>query len=103
MTAPIIGREAEIKILERLLHSGEPELLAIYGRRRVGKTFLIKTYYKEHLAFSCSGQYNGKTREQLTNFIEQLNIYFPQNKELLHADTWQQLADAEIRMDSLFG
>jgi AAA+ ATPase superfamily predicted ATPase len=89
MTAPIIGREAEIKILERLLHSGEPELLAIYGRRRVGKTFLIKTYYKEHLAFSCSGQYNGKTREQLTNFIEQLNIYFPKNKELLHADTWQ--------------
>jgi predicted AAA+ superfamily ATPase len=89
MATTIIGREAEIKILERLLHSGEPELLAIYGRRRVGKTFLIKTYYKEHLTFSCSGQYNGKTREQLTNFIEQLNVYFPKNKELLHADTWQ--------------
>jgi uncharacterized protein len=89
MATSIIGREAEIKILERLLHSGEPELLAIYGRRRVGKTFLIKTYYKEHLAFSCSGQYNGKTREQLTNFIEQLNVYFPKNRELLHADTWQ--------------
>jgi uncharacterized protein len=85
----IIGREGEIKILERLLRSDEPELLAIYGRRRVGKTFLIKTYYKEHLAFSCSGQYNGKTREQLTNFIEQLNVFFPKNKELLHADTWQ--------------
>ena len=89
MTTSIIGRDAEIKILQRLLHSGEPELLAIYGRRRVGKTFLIKTYYKEHLAFSCSGQYNGKTREQLTNFIQQLNVYFPQNKELLHAETWQ--------------
>jgi AAA+ ATPase superfamily predicted ATPase len=89
MATSIIGREAEIKILERLLHSGEPELLAIYGRRRIGKTFLIKTYYKEHLAFSCSGQYNGKTREQLTNFIEQLNVYFPQNRGLLNADTWQ--------------
>jgi AAA+ ATPase superfamily predicted ATPase len=89
MATSIIGREPEIKILERLLHSGEPELLAIYGRRRVGKTFLIKTYYKEHLTFSCSGQYGGKTREQLINFIEQLNIYFPQNKELLHAETWQ--------------
>lgn len=89
MAISIIEREAEIKILERLLHSGEPELLAIYGRRRVGKTFLIKTYYKEHLTFSCSGQYNGKTREQLTNFIEQLNVYFPKNKELLHAETWQ--------------
>jgi hypothetical protein len=89
MASSIIGREAEIKILERLLHSDEPELLAIYGRRRVGKTFLIKTYYKEHLAFSCSGQYSGKTREQLTNFIEQLNVYFPQNRELLRAETWQ--------------
>jgi AAA+ ATPase superfamily predicted ATPase len=89
MATSIIGRDTEIKILERLLHSGQPELLAIYGRRRVGKTFLIKTYYKEHLAFSCSGQYNGKTREQLTNFIEQLNVYFPQNRELLHAETWQ--------------
>lgn len=67
---PSSAGEAEIKILERLLHSREPELLAINGRRRVGKTFLIKTYYKEHLALSCSGQYNGKTREQLTNFIE---------------------------------
>lgn len=89
MATSIIGREAEIKILERLLHSSEPELLAIYGRRRVGKTFLIKTYYKEHLAFSCSGQYDGKTREQLTNFLEQINVYFPKNKELLIAETWQ--------------
>jgi AAA+ ATPase superfamily predicted ATPase len=89
MAISIVGRETEIKILGRLLQSGEPELLAIYGRRRVGKTFLIKTYYKKNLAFSCSGQYNGKTREQLTNFITQLNTYFPENKQLLHADTWQ--------------
>src|ERR1700742_2676243 len=89
MATSIIGREAEIKILERLLHSGEPQLLAIYGRRRVGKTFLIKTYYKEHLAFSCSGQYNGKTQEQLANFTEQLNFYFPENRDLLRSETWQ--------------
>jgi AAA+ ATPase superfamily predicted ATPase len=89
MATTIIGREAEIKILERLLNSNEPELLAIYGRRRIGKTFLIKTYYKEHLAFSCSGQYNGKTREQLANFMDQLNVFFPQNKQLLLTETWQ--------------
>lgn len=90
MNPIIIGRENEIRILERLLESREPELLAIYGRRRVGKTFLIKSFYREHLVFSCSGQYNGKTREQLINFAEQLNLYFPEKKAILAPGTWQE-------------
>jgi len=90
MNTTIIGREAEIAVLERLLQSKEPELLAIYGRRRVGKTFLIKTYFKPHLIFSCSGQFNGKTPEQLINFTEQLNLFFPGNKTMLAPDTWQK-------------
>jgi len=36
----IIGRKAEQKILQILLESKQPELLAVYGRRRVGKTYL---------------------------------------------------------------
>jgi AAA+ ATPase superfamily predicted ATPase len=90
MNTEIIGRESEIKILERLLESREPELLAVYGRRRVGKTFLIKTYYKQYLAFSCSGQHQGKTREQLINFTEQLNVHFPPKKPMLAVSTWQE-------------
>lgn len=89
MNTTIIGREAEITILDRLLQSREPELLAIYGRRRVGKTFLIKTYYKPYLVFSCSGQFNGKTGEQLINFTEQLNTFFPKRKAPAAA-TWQE-------------
>ena len=90
MNTQIIGREGELIILEKLLKSTEPELLAIYGRRRVGKTFLVKTYYKPHLVFSCSGQYNGKTAEQLINFSEQLNTFFPTKKIMLPATTWQE-------------
>ena len=37
----IIGREKEIAKLNELYHSGDAELIALYGRRRVGKTFLI--------------------------------------------------------------
>ena len=37
----VIGRVAETGILEKALHSAEPEFIAVYGRRRVGKTFLI--------------------------------------------------------------
>ena len=90
MNPQIIGREEEIKILERLLHSKDAQLLAIYGRRRVGKTFLIRSYYREHLVFSCTGQYNGKTSEQLINFAEQLNLHFPKKKTLLAPATWQE-------------
>lgn len=42
----VIGREEEKKLLEELLYSGEAELIAIYGRRRVGKT------YQKHLALN---------------------------------------------------
>ena len=86
MIKEIIGRENEIKILKRLLHSTDPELLALYGRRRVGKTFLIKQYYQPHLVFSCSGQYNGNTQEQLLNFTEQLNSFFPVKKKLAYSN-----------------
>ena len=43
----IIGRENEKNILKQVLHSKEPEFLAIYGRRRVGKTFLIREFFKK--------------------------------------------------------
>jgi len=90
MKSEIVGREAEIKILQKLLVSEKPELLAIYGRRRIGKTYLIKSYYKDNLVFSCSGQQDGKTQEQLVNFTEQINFYFPGKKILLAPKTWQE-------------
>jgi AAA+ ATPase superfamily predicted ATPase len=104
MKPVIIGREDEIKILERLLHSKEPELLAIYGRRRVGKTFLIKSYYHEQIVFSCSGQDNCKTREQLVNFRDQLKHHFPGIQSISIPNTWQE-AFSMLRacIDSLSG
>jgi AAA+ ATPase superfamily predicted ATPase len=89
MTPIIIGRENEICILEKLLKSNSSELLALYGRRRVGKTFLIKTYYKDHITFSCSGQYQGKTKEQLINFAVQISTYFPEAKPVVTPASWQ--------------
>lgn len=90
MQQTIIGRESEKAMLEEILQSTEPELLAIYGRRRVGKTFLIKSFYKNNLVFSCSGQYNGKTKEQLVNFARQLELYFPTNNILDVPENWQE-------------
>ncbi len=86
----IIGRTTEIKILYKLLKSADPELLAIYGRRRVGKTFLIRNFYMPNMVFSVSGQHNGKTAEQLLNFTEELNTWFPQKKILSALPGWTE-------------
>lgn len=86
----IIGRENEIKILERLLQSGDPEFLAVYGRRRVGKTFLIRNYYSSNMIFSYSGLLKGTTAEQLLNFTQQLNTWFPDKRIPFPPATWQK-------------
>ncbi len=51
----IIGRINEIKKLEDLYQSDKSEFVAIYGRRRVGKTFLIKELFKKRLTFYHTG------------------------------------------------
>ena len=47
----IVGRKQEIEELERLYGSNRAEFVAIYGRRRVGKTFLIKQTFKDRFTF----------------------------------------------------
>ena len=51
----IIGRKHEIEELERLYHSDKPEFVAVYGRRRVGKTFLVKQALKGRITFLHTG------------------------------------------------
>lgn len=51
----IIGRTQEIDELQSLYRSDRPEFVAIYGRRRVGKTFLVKEVFKDRFTFVHSG------------------------------------------------
>ena len=71
----IIGRKAEKELLSLCLRSKRPEFLAVYGRRRVGKTFLIREYCSEHIVFSISGSVNTPMKRQLSNFREALEEY----------------------------
>ena len=67
----IIGREKEIEKLNKLLRSNQAEFLAIYGRRRVGKTFLIRQHFKNNLIFDFSGTKDVSITQQLSNFFEE--------------------------------
>ena len=65
----LIGREVEKKLLQEAMDSGGPELIALFGRRRVGKTFLIRQYLQKQLAFEFVGTRDAKLAGQLENFI----------------------------------
>ena len=71
----IIGRKSEINELERLLKSGAPEFVAVYGRRRVGKTFLVKEFFGNNFVFYATGVSRGTKAEQLQNFQDSLLEY----------------------------
>ena len=75
MSTYLIGREEEKKALLQAIRSDKPELIAIYGRRRVGKTFLVRNTYKSKLNFEIAGIQNGTLKEQLQNFSYRLSEY----------------------------
>lgn len=85
----VFGREREKEILEQTLEEEEAQLLAIYGRRRIGKTFLITKYFKpKGFFFSLTGALKGKTRQQLWNFSDSLTRAFALKKQPALPKNW---------------
>lgn len=74
----IIGRKKEIAELQRYYHSNRAEFVAVYGRRRVGKTFLINEVFRDNMTFHHTGlspydrQHRVTLKDQLQNFYYSL-------------------------------
>lgn len=68
----MIGRENERTVLEQAARSGQSEFVAVYGRRRVGKTYLIRETFNSCFTFQHSGVANANTRIQLDRFRRSL-------------------------------
>ena len=73
----LIGRKAEKTILTNALESDRPELIVVYGRRRIGKTFLIREVYKKYTQFEFSGIHKAPLKDQLKNFHLTLSSKIP--------------------------
>jgi len=71
----VIGRKKEIKLLTEYYHSGKAEFVAIYGRRRIGKTFLVRNLFQGDFAFEMSGSIDAPAEAQLSNFGYALREY----------------------------
>jgi len=72
MQIKLIGREKEQEILKKALQSKEAEMIAVMGRRRVGKTFLINTVYGKDIVFDITGMQDGELNDQLEIFRDRL-------------------------------
>ncbi len=80
-----IGRDKEQKLLQEYLNSLQSEFIAVYGRRRVGKTFLIQQVIGDDYAFYVAGMHKVTMRIQLDNFIAALK---KKDSKVRKAKTW---------------
>lgn len=85
-TAGIIGRSEEIRKFRNVIESDKSEFVAVYGRRRVGKTFLVKELFKDCFTFRFSGRENASVGVQLENFNLALNDFC--NEIFPKPDSW---------------
>lgn len=93
----MIGRQEETAILDKLIHSEKSELLLVTGRRRVGKTFLIREYFKENICFEFIGTQYAEMENQLEKYAIEIEKYFPEKGKNISFKNWtsalQHLAD----------
>ena len=73
MIQNLIGRKGEIQRLNICMQESRAQLVVLYGRRRIGKTFLINEYFNGRFDFKITGSYKEKKNIQLYNFAEELS------------------------------
>lgn len=71
----MVARNKEMESLEWDLHKGESQFIAVYGRRRVGKTYLVRQFFKDKFVFYHTGLQKGNLKDQLAAFRDSLIRY----------------------------
>ena len=88
----LVGRKNEQEHLDAIMESRESEFVVVYGRRRVGKTFLVNNYFGDSYTFKYTGIAKKSKSEQLTNFSTALNRY-ADGKRYTKPRTWYEAFD----------
>lgn len=86
----ITARVTEVALLKKFLGSEKAEFMAVYGRRRVGKTFLIRNFFSEQncIFFPVTGIQKGTFKAQRTTFCDQISRLFYNNATLALPKNW---------------
>lgn len=93
----LIGRKLEQAKLQACMESERSEFVVVYGRRRIGKTFLVRRFFKDNYAFSFVGKHEMGREQQLAEFAKELmryshSTFVPQLKN------WTEAFDALQRL-----
>lgn len=86
MNRKIIGRKKECERLDECMNADQAQLVIVYGRRRVGKTYLINEYFENRFAFKITGSYGQPKEVQLKIFDTSLSRQNGVNK--LNSKDW---------------
>jgi len=89
----MVGRVEESKILREALSGKVSSMIAVVGRRRIGKTYLIETTYKDNMIFNLIGQQHADRNSQLENFADKLQEYSKSNQPLKVPKNWKVAFD----------
>lgn len=86
----LIARNREQKRLNAFFNANEARLLALYGRRRVGKTYLIENFFKPKncVFFQATGVKNGGLSRQVGLFVNEISQVFYQGAPLQYKNDW---------------
>ena len=88
---PLIGREPELDLLQKSISGEEAEFIAVYGRRRVGKTFLVRSLSENYSNFfEVTGLKKGSLKDQLAVFTKAFNQCFKSNSLPTPPKDWMQ-------------
>ena len=68
----LIGRKREIELLQAMIQDEKSHFVAVYGRRRIGKTFLVRETFHYRFTFQHAGLSDGTMKEQLYAFTSSL-------------------------------
>lgn len=92
----VLGRNREKRQLDLLLESEKSEFVVVYGRRRIGKTYLIRNYLEKKISLYVTGLKDGNKQQQLKNFYNELLKKHKLKKGDSPANNW---ADAFLHLE----
>lgn len=94
----IIGRQRELKIFDRLIKSQKSEFAMVYGRRRVGKTYLVSRKFKDQFTFRITALSNANTKDQLLNFNNYLALFDVNQDKTQVANSWLEAFQQLVKL-----
>jgi uncharacterized protein len=89
----IICREEELELFQETIKSSKAELVAVIGRRRVGKTFIIREFYKDDCVFEFAGIFEADLETHMQQFSKALSKHFYNTIELEDPKNWFKAFD----------